>query len=183
VGTGAAVKVPLRVTISTAPKLFMENNAVSVVDGFGANINHRLVVYYLGTQTVADVYDEAALRAIDAEPVTYWGLDRINKLILTKPGNYALLLNYNQDKSAKKTVAQLVQAEALTEPVIAGVGADYKLKVSDEDATHRYHRATVYYLGEKTVDNLADESALRAIDGDAATYWELRSINNVQLLE
>ena len=159
------------------------NNRVMLTDGDTANINHRLVVYYLGEQTVADVYDEAALKAVDADPVTYWGLNRINNLILSKPGNYALLLNYNQGKSAKKTVAQLVQATALTEPVIAGVGSDYMLKVSDGDATHKYHRATVYYLGDRTMENITDESALRAIDGDAVTYWQLRSINNVRLLE
>jgi len=183
VETGAVVKVPLRVRVSSAPKLFWENNEISVLDSYEANINHRLVVYYLGDQTVADVYDEAALRALDAAPVTYWGLPRINKLILTKPGNYALLLNYNEGKSAKKTVAQLVQAAALTEPVIEGIGADYALNVGDADATHKYHRATVYYLGDQTVADVYDEAALRAIDGDARTHWGLRDINKVQLIE
>lgn len=180
VASGAVVRVPLRVTVSSAPKLFVENNRITVVDTFADNINHRLVIYYLGDKTVENVNDEAALKAIDSAPVTYWGIDKINKHILQKPGNYALLLHYNEGKSVKKTVAQFAQATAMSVPVIEGLGADYKLVVTDADTTHINHRATAYYLGEKTVDTY-DEAQLKTIDPNAATYWGLAKINKLQL--
>lgn len=182
VPSGAAVRVPLRVTVSSAPKLFVNDNRITVVDDFDANINHRLVAYYLGEETVTDLGDEAALKTIDPAPVTYWGLSRINNLILQKPGNYALLLQYNEGKSAKKTVTMLAQAEPMIEPVISGVGADYKLIVKDEDTSHKYHRATVYYLGEEIVESY-DETQMKALDENAATYWGLDRINKAQLRE
>lgn len=183
VPSGVAVRVPLRVMVSTAPKLFVEDNKVTVLDSYAGNINHRLVPYYLGDETVSDIYDEAELEKIDPDATTHWGLARINNLILPKAGNYVLLLHYNEGKSAKKTVAQFVQTSALSEPVIKGVGADYKLIVADEDTTHKNHRATVYYLGDKTVETLSDETALKEIDPSAKTYWGLNVLNRLQLRE
>lgn len=180
VPTGAVVRVPLRVTVSSAPKLFVEDNRLTVVDNFADNINHRLTAYYLGDQTVEDIYDEAALKAIDPTAKTYWGLDKINKLILQKAGNYAVLLHYNEGKSAKKTVALMTEAAALSEPVIEGLGADHRLVVTDGDTTHTHHRATVYYLGDRSVEDF-DVALLAAADPEAKTYWGLNKLNKVQL--
>lgn len=181
VASGAVVKAPLRVSVSTAPKLFVDNNRITVVDSFTGNINHRLVIYYLGDETVEDISNETALKTIDPKPATYWGIDKINKHILQKAGNYALLLHYNEGKSEKKTVAQLAQATAMSVPIIEGLSADYRLVVTDEDVSHKNHRATAYYVGEKTGEETYDEAQLRTIDPSAKTYWGLSKINKMQL--
>lgn len=180
--TGAVVRVPLRVTVTSAPKLFVNENRISVVDNYKDNVNHRLTAYYVGDTTISDVYDEAALKKIDPTAKTYWGLDKINKLMLQKAGNYVILLHYNEGKSEKRTVALTTYAAPLVVPVIEGVSAEYKLIVTDKDATHTLHRATVYYLGEQTIENY-DETVLKAIDPTAVTRWGLAKINRVRLYQ
>ena len=182
VPSGTAVRVPLRVTVSSTPKLFVSDNKITVVDNFTANINHRLVAYYIGDETVADIYDEAALKKLDPVAKTYWGVETINKIILQNPGNYVIQLHYNEGKSAKKTVAMLARAEVLPAPVIEGVSADYKLVVTDADSSHTHHRATVYYLGEKNAENY-DETQLKTEDPVAVTYWGLDQINKIRLYQ
>jgi len=170
-------------TRQTSSTFEVINNYVRLEDNNAANTNHRVVCYYLGNKTVVDIYDEAALKAIDPAPVIYWGMDRINKTILLKPGNYALLLHYNEGKSAKKTVAVFTQATAMSEPVVEGLSADNRLVVRDKEAAHTNHRATVYALGDQTVENLFDESVLKRIDPHAKTYWGLQKINKVQIVK
>ena len=180
IGTGAAIKVPMVLSVNADPKLIIDkNNKITVVESNGANINHRAVVYYLGDQTVEDIYDEAALTAIDAEPETVWKLNYINRLALTKGGNYVLHLCYNEGISAKLTVAQAFTVESI--PSLS-VDINNKVVVTEENAENRNHRAVVYYLGENTVEDPYDESEVKAAAlTTSKTYWGLDAINKVEL--
>ena len=68
-------------------------------------INFRVFVYYLGEQTVADIYDESALEKLAGKPTAYWGLNQIGKAVLIEPGTYVAHLQYNVDNGGKETVA------------------------------------------------------------------------------
>ena len=162
---------------ASAPTIEMENNKLVVTDENANNIYHRVTVYYLGSETVSNIYDVNALKAVDAEAKTYWGMTEINKVLLAKSGNYVVHLNYNNPGSDKITVAEQFTVVA-SKPSISRDG--YKLKVTDNDATHKYHRATVYYVGSATVD-IYDEAALKAINPTAKTYWGLSAINKVEM--
>ena len=65
-------------------------NKLTVTDEETTNGHHRATVYFLGEQSVADIYDEAALKAIDANAKTHWGLASINKVQLKDNGNYVV---------------------------------------------------------------------------------------------
>jgi hypothetical protein len=57
----------------------------------------------VGDAEIADIYDEAALKAI-ATPTQVWGKSSINKKTL-EPGTYVVHFYYSVGTSAKKTVA------------------------------------------------------------------------------
>ena len=57
--------------------------------------NLRATIYNLGDETVEDIYNEAALKAIDSAAKTKWGLGEINKTALTEGNNYVILVKYN----------------------------------------------------------------------------------------
>ena len=181
VGTGAAIKVPLQISISADPKLIIDkNNKITGIDNNSVNINHRVVVYYLGDKTVGDIYDEAALKAIDAEPETVWKLKYINRLTLTRGGNYVLHLCYNVGTSAKRTVAQRFTVESI--PTLS-VNQNNVLVAADGNAENQNHRLTVFYLGNKTVNDPYDETAVSNAAASAKTYWDLPDINKVEITE
>ena len=177
----AVVKVPMVITVNDDPKLIIDkNNKLTGIDKDGANINHRVVVYYLGDQTVEDIYDEAALTAIDSAPETHWQKTRINKLALTKGGNYVLHLCYNVGTGAKQTVAQLFTVESI--PTVS-VDINNKVVVAEENAENKNHRAVVYFLGSKIVDDIYDEAKVKAAAVTSKTYWGLPAINKAEILK
>jgi len=104
-------------------------------------------------------------------------LEKINEVLLTKSGNYVVHLHYNNPGSDKITVAEEFTVVA-SKPAISRDG--YTLKVTDKDQTHKYHRATVYFVDNATVD-IYNEAELKAIDPNAKTYWGLQTINKVQM--
>ena len=182
IGTGSAIKVPLQISVSADPKLTIDkNNKLTAIDNDGANINHRVVVYYLGDKTVEDIYDEAALTAIDAAPETIWQKTRINRLALTKGGNYVLHLCYNVGTGNKMTVAQQFTVESI--PTLS-VNINNRVVVTEENAENKNHRAVAYYLGENTVDDPYSESAVKAAAiSTSKTYWGLKEINGIEMKE
>ena len=180
VGT-AVVKVPMVLSVSADPKLIIDkNNKLTAIDNNGANINHRVVVYYLGDQTVEDIYDEAALKAIDSAPETHWQKTRINKLALVKGGNYVLHLCYNVGTGAKQTVAQQFTVESI--PTLS-VNQNNMLIGTEENAENRNHRMTVFYLGDETVEDIYNETAVKNAAISSKTYWGLSEINKVEVQE
>ena len=180
VGT-AVVKVPMVLSVSADPKLIIDkNNKITAIDENTDNINHRIVVYYLGENTVEDIYDEATLKAIDAEPETHWQMTRINRLALTKGGNYVLHLCYNKAGSNKITVAQ--QFTVFSIPSVS-VNINNMLVAIEENFENRNHRATVFFLGENTVEDPFDESEVKAAAISSKTYWGLPAINKAEILK
>ena len=181
VGTGAATKIPMQITVSADPKLIIDkNNKITAVESNAVNINHRVVVYYLGDQTVEDIYDEATLKAIDGEPETVWKLNYINRLALTKGGNYVLHLCYNEGVSAKLTVAQQFTVDSI--PTVS-VNINNMLVATEENEENRNHRATVFFLGNGVVEDTFDEDAVAAAAVSSKTYWGLSNINKAELKE
>ena len=181
VGT-ATVSVPLVLSVNADPKLIIDkNNKLTVLDDNSANINHRVVVYYLGDNTVEDIYDEAALKAIDSAAQTVWQKTRINRLALTKGGSYVLHLCYNVGAGAKQTVAQMFTVESI--PTLS-VNINNKVIVTEANAENKNHRAVVYFLGENTVEDPYSETAVKAAAVTTSkTYWGLSEINKLELTE
>ena len=104
VDTGAAIKVPLVISVSADPKLIIDKNNKLVVEYSDASIaNPRAYIYNVGDAVVEDIYDEAALQKITA-PTQVWGLSSILKKQLA-PGTYVIHLHYNVAAGAKSTVA------------------------------------------------------------------------------
>ena len=146
--------------------------------------NHRATVYYLGTKNMEDLdynWDDANLREAAYSVKEYWGLEAIESAFLGKNGNYVVALSYNFG-AAKKTFKCAFQDEhSILHGPTADINDQNQLVVNDDRGHYRHHRAVVYYLGDKTVEDITDETVLRAIDGDAKTYWGLSRINNVSL--
>ena len=163
--------------IITEPEFAVESGKVTVTDNSAYNVYHRVTVYYLNNKSVANIYDVNALKAIDASAKTYWGLSEINKIQLLNSGKYVLHLDYNHPGSDKITIAKEVTLTA-SKPTISR--DNYTLKVTDKDESHKYHRVTVYFIGNETVD-IYDEAALKALDPTARTHWGLAAINKVQM--
>ena len=161
------------ITLDTANKL-------TVTDEETAHANHRAVIYFLGDETVEDICDEAALKAIDGTAKTHWGLKSINKLQLLENGNYVIHLHYNEGVGAKQTVAKAFTVD-IAKPAIEM--NEHKVAVTAGDELCANYRATVYYLGEQTAADIYDEAALQAIAVTAKTHWGLNRINKLQLLE
>jgi hypothetical protein len=86
---------------------------LSVVDGklvlTNANVdatNLRATIYNIGDNTVADITDEAALKAIDSAAKTQWGEENINKYEFAE-GNYVVLLKYNLGTETRVVALQV----------------------------------------------------------------------------
>jgi len=117
---------------------------------------------------------------------TIWGKSSINKTVLTERGNYVIHFYYNevtfdengvQQGSVKKTVAIEKTIYDITKPVLSVT--DGKLSVTNANVDAANLRATIYNLGDKTVADITDEAALKAIDSAAKTQWGESNINKV----
>ena len=137
-------------------------------------------VYYLGDQTVENIYDEAALKALDPEAKTIWNIRDINRIALTKGGNYVLHLCYNKAGSDKIIVAQ--QFNVFSIPSVS-VNINNMLVAIEENSENRNHRATVFFLGEGTVEDPFDEAEVKAAAISSKTYWGLPAINKAEILK
>ena len=184
IGEKAIFNGYLEVPVTEPTLIVDENNTLVMTDTQENHINHRVTVYFLGDETVEDIYDEAALKAIDAEAKTYWGAAEINKVQLTKTGNYVLVLNYNNGVGTKKETVCVAASVVVPEQVLPTLDVkDNKVVVTEGDANVGNYRAVVYYLGNQTVTDITDEAALKAIDPSAKTYWGLKEIEKVHLLK
>lgn len=93
-------------TLTTRPVLHIdEENRLSVENEDETLRYFRAFVYYLGNQTVSDIYDEEALEDMAGGHTAYWEENKINKAVLTEPGTYVIHLHYNVVSGEKKTVA------------------------------------------------------------------------------
>ena len=100
IGTGAKQTVAKTVTVDRSePTLNVANGKIVASDPNNAFLHHRAVVYYLGEGT--SIEDAVSTK-------TYWTLSTINKVNLTQPGNYVILLHYNLADSVKMTVTAQV---------------------------------------------------------------------------
>ena len=161
-----------------------EDNMLQLADNDENHIYHRVTVYFLGDETVEDIYDEAALKAIDAAAKTYWGAAEINKVELKKSGNYVLVWNYNNGVQTKKETVCVeatvtVDAPEVVLPTLKVEDNKIVLTAGQEDIAN--YRAVVYYLGNQTVTDINNELVLKAIDPSAQTTWGFNAINKINL--
>ena len=158
------------------------DNKLQLVDSNANHIYHRVTVYFLGDQTVSDITNEAALKAIDPNAETFWGFAQINGKELKESGKYVLVLNYNNGVGSKKESVFVEADVVVSELVLPTVDVDVNKIVatpgSDEIINYR---AVVYYLGNRTVTDITNEAALKALDPTAKTSWGLSEINKIQL--
>ena len=141
------------------------------------NIYFRATAYYVGDETVADIYDEEALKAIDPNATLKWGLDSIGKLQLLKEGKYVVVLKYCDDAGAKQVTAVELNGYTYKKPSVYLSG--HKLRLNKEACTNP--RATVYFLGDEAVADINDIAALEEAAVTAKTYWG-DQINKAQFI-
>ena len=157
-------------------------NMLQLVDSDENHIYHRVTVYFLGDETVEDIYDGEALKAIDAEPKTYWGKSQINTAQLKKNGKYVLVLNYNDGVGSKKETICVEADVVIPEVVLPTLEMqDNKIVVTAGSESIVNYRAVVYYLGNQTASNINNDILLKAMDPDAKTIWGLDDISKHQL--
>ena len=188
VGT-TTVKVPLVFSVDADPKLIIDqNNKLTVLDTTETHGHLRIFVYYLGDQTVEDIYDEAALQAIDPdaaknENIIYHKMF-IDRTALTKGGNYVVHLCWNIGTGPKITKAQQFTVFAI--PTLT-LDVNNMLWMSDENAENNSHRLTIYKMADDLdLDNydIYDETQVKkdAIN-TSKTYWGAAEINGLEIYE
>jgi hypothetical protein len=155
---------------------------MTVLDKDETHINHRVVLYYIGDNTVEDIYDVEALKAIDAAPETVWQISRINQLTLSKDGSYVLHLQYNIGSSSAYTVAQTFTVEAI--PTLK-IDQNNMFKATDENEGNKNHRVIIYTMGEELPEDLDifDDKAVAAAAVSSKTIWGLSEINKIEIKE
>ena len=152
------------------------NNLVAA-DTMAADKNHRVMIFYLGTQDVEMPATEAALKALDPSYKTYWGFTEMNNVKLTTAGKYALLMYYTDANGGKATVLRQISVTTME------LDENNKVVINEVDTAKTNHRMFVYYLGDQTVENTTDEAALKALDPSYKQYWGLSQMNNATLTE
>lgn len=179
VDNGAAIKVPLVITVTEEPKLLVDDdNRITVIDKNTTNKNHTVTAFCLGSATVAnpEVEDDVKKAAISAE--TYAGLSLINETMIFEGGNYVFYLRYETADGTEHTVA--LTKTLASRPMLC-VDAENRLVLSNDDQTYENIRAYVFYLGDKTAADIFDKAALDEITGGHTTYWGYTQIDNAVL--
>jgi hypothetical protein len=89
------------------PAIWLEENG-QIGTYVPAEVPHRnYVIYYLGDQTVEDIYDIEALKAIDPDPICFDNQKQIaERGVLTEKGNYVLVVYYNYVGSSRHMLAE-----------------------------------------------------------------------------
>lgn len=142
------------------------------------NVNHknlRVVVYNLRGQTIEDPSDEDALQAVDSDAKIYWGVAEINRILLTDPGNYVLLLKYNVGKNL---VVKVPLAVAVNDDPKLVVDGNNRITVVDNDAANKNHTLTVYDLGNATATDPNNEADVAEAAINTQSYTGIDEINN-----
>ena len=186
VGT-ATVKVPLVITVDGEPKLIIDkNNKLTALDTTEIHGHLRAYVYYLGDQTVEDIYDEAALKAIDPEgaanPIYHKMF--IDRIALTKGGNYVVHLCWNIGTGPKITKAQQFTVFAI--PTLT-LDVNNMLWMSDDNAENNSHRLVIYKMADdfdfETADIYDENAVKKAAVSTSKTYWGAAEINGLEIYE
>ena len=180
VGNSAAFRVPMVLGVSADPKLLIDgNNRIMVVDENATNTNHTVTVYYLNDAKVENPYDEAAVKHIAVDSLTYSGLVDINNAEIVKGGNYVLYLSYEMSTGVKRT---LVLNTTVTERPAIYLDEENRLFIECSDPAIINPRVYIYHLGDKTVDNIYDENALMEI-ATPSQLWGEKVIAKTQLTD
>ena len=154
---------------------------VTLTDENEDHKNWRAVVYKLGDRTVEDPTDEEALQAIDSAAKTHWGMNAINRIMLTDAGNYVVLLKYNMNvgKAAVKVPMVLTVDD---DPKLL-VDKDNRLIVYGKDPADSEHTLTAYYMGDVEIADPKDEPAVQNAALSTAVYTGLTEINETTITQ
>ncbi len=180
-GPGASIKIPMVLTVTDDPKLIIDDdNRTTVIEENATNKNHTLTVFYLGDAAVAEPENETEVRKAAVSAKTYTELQVINELMLTQGGNYVFYLRYETAEGIERTITA---TKTLDPRPSLYVDENKKLIVSNYDETDNNIRAFVYYLGDKTAEDIYDEAALEELAGGHTPYWDLERIGKAVLKE
>ena len=153
------------------------NYGIKLEDTDETHKNHRITIYKLGNEIPADPSDEAALKALDANAVTYWDASSIAKIRETQAGNYVALLKYNVGTAVVKVPLVIT----VTRDARVIVDRNNKLTILESEGGHNDYWLLAYYLGEETIEDITDENALAAIDDQPTLVSGKNAINNYVL--
>jgi hypothetical protein len=110
IGDAGSVKKTVAITTTiydiTKPVLSVVDGKLAVTNANIDATNLRAVIYNIGDNAVADITDEAALKAIDSAAKTQWGEENINKYTFAE-GNYVVLLKYNLGTETRVVALQV----------------------------------------------------------------------------
>ena len=94
----------------TKPTITVDENNMLVAASENIDAtNLRAIIYNLGTETVEDPSNEAALKAIDSAAATKWGLTEINKAQLDAANNYVVILKYNLVTATRSVILEVTR--------------------------------------------------------------------------
>lgn len=179
VGVNAAIKVPMPLTITDDPKLFVDSdNRITVVDKNEANQNHVLTLCYMGDMEVADPSNDTIVKNTAIKTETYTGIQQINEITITQGGKYVFYLQYDAADGTKRTV---ILTETVDSRPALYVDENNRLVTSCDDENIINFRAYVYYLGDQTTSDIYDEKELKNLSSNPVAYWGIKAINNAVL--
>ena len=190
IASGHKRTLALDATLYERPVLSVteDNKLLTSIQDTAVITSPRATYYYFGENSIdgIDIYDVNALKAAATTvSSTYWTQSTIHKVTLKDRGNYVVHLDYNakvEGNSYKRTVAITTTVYDITKPTLTlGEGNVLAFASANIDATN--YRATVYKLGDQSVEDIYDEAALKAIDSAAVTKWGAGEINKVQLAD
>jgi len=157
-----------------------ENHRVVLRDENEKHKNLRVVVYKLGDQTVEDPGNEEVLQEIDSAASTHWGIEEINRIVLTDSGNYVLLLKYNIGANVAIKIPMPLTIKKGPKLL---VDSDNRITVVDNNEANKNHTLTVYYLGKTEATGLTDETNVKEIAISAETYTDMVSMNEAAITQ
>lgn len=157
-----------------------ENHRVVLRDENSNHKNLRVIIFNLGNQSVENPADEDAMQLIDSNAKTVWGIEEINRIVLTDAGNYVLLLKYNIGANVAIKVPMPLTIK--DEPKLL-VDGDNRITVVDKNTSNQNHTLSVYYLGEEEMEELADETVVAAASASVETYTDMVAMNEAAITQ
>ena len=179
VGDDAEIKIPVAVTVADEPKLLVDDdNKITVIDEDPANQNHTLTVYYMADAAITDLSDETAVKNAAISSKTYTDIAEMNQAVITRGGNYAFYLRYDNADGINQTITL---AEKLASRPVLHVDRENRVTISCEDEEITNLRAYVYYFADQAELDAYNETSIGEWTGEPVAYWDLENVDDATL--